>query len=350
MTTTELGAAGATAPAAPIGTDDPGPLPAPGTPSIRRSVRLTLAIAIIRRIIGMIVVLWAAVTAAFLAIYATPGNTADLILGTSQKSPEAEAAVTAQWHLNRSVLTQYLHYVAGVLHGDFGTSYQLNAPVSRVIFSQLGSTVELAVGGALVAIVLALLLSITTAGRPWPSKIANAIELIVVSLPEFWLAILLVFGVSFHLGWFPVAGAYGFSSLVLPSLALGLGIFGMLSQLLRGGIERSLDEPYSLSVRARGVSNLQLRLRHSLRHAALPVVQLTGYVVGGLLGGAVIVEQVFSRPGIGQITLSAVGSKDLPVVLGVALLGAFAYVAVNTIVDVLALVIDPRLRFTTKRS
>jgi peptide/nickel transport system permease protein len=309
-----------------------------------------VAQAVARRLAGAVVVLWAAVTAAFLAIHAAPGNTADILLGTTQKSPQAVAAVTAQWHLDRPWYTQYLDYVGGILHGNLGTSYQLNAPVSQVISSQLGPTAQLALAGAVVAVGLALVLSVVTAGRPWPSRIANAVEIVVVSLPEFWLAILLVFGISFRLGWFPVAGAYGFSSLVLPALSLSLGIFGMLSQLLRAGIELSLEEPYSLTARARGVSDLALRLRHSVRHAALPVVHLTGYIVGGLLGGVVIVEQVFSRPGIGQITLSAVGSKDLPVVLGVALLGAFIYVAVSTVVDILALLIDPRLRFATRRT
>jgi len=315
----------------------------------RRRGRLAVAQAVARRLIGALLVLWAAATAAFLAVYAAPGNTAYILLGTSERSPQAVAAVTAQWHLDRPLVTQYVDYVTGLLHGNFGTSYALNAPVAQVIFSQLGPSLQLALAGAVVAVGLALLSSVATAGRPWPSKIANAVEVVLVSLPEFWVAILLLFGISFRLGWFPIAGAYGFPSLVLPALALGLGICGMLSQLLRNGIELSLEEPYSLTARARGVSDLSLRLRHSVRHAALPVIHLTGYIVGGLLGGVVIVEQVFSRPGIGQTTLNAVNSKDLPVVLGVALLGSFAYVVISTIVDILAFLIDPRLRFANRR-
>jgi peptide/nickel transport system permease protein len=242
------------------------------------------------------------------------------------------------------VVAQYFSYLGRLLHGDLGTSYQLQRPVTEVIGSQLGSTIALAVSGLLVALVLAVLLAVTTAGRPWASRIANGIELTLVSIPEFWLGIVLLVVFSFRLGWFPVAGANGLRSLVLPAFALGLGLVGLVSQVLREGVERSLEQPYSLSVRARGVSETGLRVRHSLRHASLPVATLLGWIVGGLLGGVIIVEQVFGRPGIGVVALQAAQSRDLPVVLGVALFSALVYVVVNTAVDLLALVIDPRLR------
>lgn len=318
-----------------------------GTKGQSTPPRRTLARAIVRRIVGGLVVLWAAVTAAFFAVHATPGNTADVLIGEGAKSPEARAAITAEWGLDRPLVQQYLDYVGRLLHGDLGTSYVLQRPVSDVVFSQLGPTAELAAAGAAVAVILALIASVASAGRPHARRVASTIELITVSIPEFWLGLVLLAVFSFGLGWFPVAGADGIQSLVLPALALGLGLFGMFAQVMREGIERSLDEPYSLTVRSRGVSDLVLRLRHSVRHASLPVITLAGWTVGGLLGGAIIVEQVFGRPGVGQVALAAAQSKDLPVVLGVALVGAFAYVVVNTIVDILAIVIDPRLRVGT---
>jgi peptide/nickel transport system permease protein len=311
------------------------------------SSRRVLVRAIARRLIGGVIVLWAAVTAAFFAVHLTPGNTVDVLIGEGTKSPAARAAITAEWGLDRPLLQQYVDYLGRLLRGDLGTSYVLQRPVSDVVFSQLGPTAQLAATGAVVAVILAVIVSVATAGRPIARRISGTIELITVSIPEFWLGLVLLSVFSFGLGWFPVAGADGFQSLVLPALALGLGLFGMFAQVLREGIERSLDEPYSLTVRSRGVSDLVLRLRHSVRHASLPVITLAGWTVGGLLGGAVIVEQVFGRPGVGQVALAAAQGKDLPVVLGVALVGAFAYVIVNTVVDIVALAIDPRLRVAT---
>lgn len=300
--------------------------------------------AVARRLVGAVVVLWASVTVAFVALQLAPGSAVDALVPPSQRTPEAIAAVTAEWGLDRPLLQQYTDYLVRLLHGDLGTSYQLQRPVAEVIGSQLGPTVQLALAGLAVALVLALVLAVSTAGRPWASRVAGGVELTVVSVPEFWLGIVLLFVFSFSLGWFPVAGADGLSSLVLPAVALGLGLFGVLSQVLREGVERSLEQPYTLSVRARGVSQTALRVRHSLRHASLPVVTLLGWLVGGLLGGVIVVEQVFGRPGIGVVALQAAQGRDLPVVLGVALLSALVYVVVNTIVDLVSLAIDPRLR------
>jgi peptide/nickel transport system permease protein len=311
-----------------------------GTAASRRAT----AAAVVRRVVGAVVVLWATVTVAFVALQLAPGSAADALVPPTQRTPQAMAAVTSEWGLDRPVVAQYFSYLGRLLHGDLGTSYQLQRPVTEVIGSQLGSTIALAVSGLLVALVLAVLLAVTTAGRPWASRIANGIELTLVSIPEFWLGIVLLVVFSFRLGWFPVAGANGLRSLVLPAFALGLGLVGLVSQVLREGVERSLEQPYSLSVRARGVSETGLRVRHSLRHASLPVATLLGWIVGGLLGGVIIVEQVFGRPGIGVVALQAAQSRDLPVVLGVALFSALVYVVVNTAVDLLALVIDPRLR------
>ena len=149
---------------------------------------------------------------------------------------------------------------------------------------------------------------------------------------------------SFTLRWFPVAGDRTLSALVLPALALGLAQGAVVAQLLRRELERALDAPFTLTLRAWGVGETTIRLRHALRHAALPAVTLTGWLVGGLLSGAVITEQVFGRPGLGKLTVDAVLAKDLPVVLAVAILSALIYVVMSTLVDILALWIDPRLR------
>jgi len=149
---------------------------------------------------------------------------------------------------------------------------------------------------------------------------------------------------SFRFGWFPVSGAGGAVALVLPAVTLALPIAGVLTQVLRDGLDRALDEPFALTARARGLRENAVLVRHALRHALLPAVTLTGWLFGILLGGAVIIEQVFGRPGLGQVTLQAVSSQDMPVVLAVVTLSAFVYVLLNTAADLAYVVIDPRLR------
>jgi len=163
-------------------------------------------------------------------------------------------------------------------------------------------------------------------------------------VPVFWLGILLLMAFSFRLPWFPVSGDEGWRALVLPTLTLALPTAGILAQVLREAMEKALEQPFVTTVRARGLGELALRLRHVLRHALLPAVTLGGWLVGSLLGGAVITEKVFGRPGLGTVTLNAVLSQDVPVVLAVVLLAAFVYVLVSTALDLLYLAIDPRLQ------
>lgn len=291
------------------------------------------------------VVLLAAVTVTFLAVYAAPGQTVDLILGEDRENAQLRAEIVALWGLDRPLLAQYALYLGGLLRGDLGTSYLLRLPVSDVIGEQLGATVALTFTAFAIAVVLAVTLALLTSGRAGVvRRLASGLELVLLSIPAFWIGIVLLAVLSFQLGWFPVSGGSGWRSSALPALALALPITGLLSQVLREGLDRAGAEPFALTARSRGVSPIAVRTRHGLRHASLPGLQIAGIVVGSLLGGTVIVEQVFGRPGLGGITVDAVYGKDLPVVLGVALVAAATFVAVSTIVDLLALLIDPRLR------
>jgi peptide/nickel transport system permease protein len=170
------------------------------------------------------------------------------------------------------------------------------------------------------------------------------VELVAFSTPAFWLGILLLTMFSFRLRVFPVAGGEGWRSLVLPALTLAVPFGSLLSQVLREGVEAALDQPFALTARSRGVGPLAVRARHALRHALVPAVTIGGWLVGGLLGGTVLVETVFARPGIGRVAVEAVNSHDIPVVVGLIMLSAAVYLVVNTLVDVLYLLIDPRLR------
>ncbi len=191
---------------------------------------------------------------------------------------------------------------------------------------------------------IAVASAVLTAGRPWARRVAGSIELVLASTPSFWLGIVLIFVFSFTLKLFPVAGDRTLLALVLPALSLGLGARRGDRPGAARGLERALEEPFALTVRSWGVTGLQLRLRHALRHASLPAVTLAGWLVGHILSGAVITEQVFGRPGLGRVTVEAVLGHDLPVVLAVAILSAAIFVAMSTAVDLLSLWLDPRLR------
>ncbi|MFF2084655.1 ABC transporter permease [Nocardia sp. NPDC058176] len=299
---------------------------------------------IVLRVLAGLGVLWGAATLAFLGVRLAPGDIVDVLIGEQPRTPEIEAAIRAEWGLDSPAVVQYGRYLWNIAHGDFGRSYVLQRPVSEVVGSQAGPTLALTGAALLVALVFAVVVATTTARRRRARSIANTVELALVSTPSFWLGIVLLSVFSFQLKIFPVAANKGLSALVLPALALGLSLGAVISQVLRDGLERALDEPFAVTVRSWSVSENELRLRHGLRHASLPAVTLTGWLVGGLLGGAVIIEEVFGRPGLGRVTVEAVLAQDLPVVLAVAILSALVYVVISTLVDLLYLVLDPRLR------
>ncbi|MEU1754027.1 ABC transporter permease [Micromonospora matsumotoense] len=307
---------------------------------------MSLLRAVARRVATGLVVLWAAATAAYLALLAAPGDTVDSIVGDGADTPQIRAQIIAEWGLDRPAVGQYLDYLWRLAGGDLGRSYLRQRPVAEIIGEQLAPTATLAVAAAGLGVLLAVAVAVGTTGRRrrWPRRVSSGVELLLVSTPPFLIGIVLLSVLSFRYGLFPVSGDQGPAALVLPAVTLALPIAGLLAQVLRDGLDRALDEPFVLTTRARGVRERTVLLRHALRHALLPAVTLAGWLFGILLGGAVIVEQVFGRPGLGQVTLSAVTSKDMPVVLAVVTLSAAVYVLVNTAADLTYLLVDPRLR------
>jgi peptide/nickel transport system permease protein len=286
-------------------------------------------------------VLWGAVTVAFIALHLAPGKVVDLIIGNSPGvTPAVRQQIIKDYGLDRPLLVQYVSYLEHVLRGDLGHSYRLQIPVSRAIGDALPATLALTFTAIGLALIFALVVAVLTAHRrPWLRGVFSTAETIGVSIPTFWFGILLLTVFSFTLHLAPAAGG-----LVLPAIALAVAPAGMLAQVLRDGLENALDEPFIVTARSRGLGDFAVRLRHGLRHALLPAITLTGWLIGLTLGGAVVVEQVFSRPGLGQLALGAVTGKDMPVVMGVVLVVALVYVIASTVVDLLYRVVDPRLR------
>ncbi|MFD2415458.1 ABC transporter permease [Amycolatopsis pigmentata] len=302
----------------------------------------------LRRLMLGIFVIWGAATLAFIGLHLLHGDPARVIAGgggmISGSSVRLLAQINREYGFDQPLPVQYGRFLGHLLHGQLGTSYQLNQPVSSVIFTQLWSTVSVALGAAVLGFALALVLALSSAGRPKTRALLSTLELVAVSTPSFWVGILLLAAFSFRLQWFPVLGNEGARSLVLPWVTLALPIAGTLALVMRDGLERALDQPFATTVRARGATSARLKLRHALRHALLPVLTLSGWTLGSLLGGVVVVETVFARAGIGQVAVTAVNGRDLPVVTGVVLLATVAFVVINTGVDVLYRFVDPRLR------
>jgi len=300
---------------------------------------------ILVRLGASLLVLWGAVTLAFASLHLTPGSIEDTLIGQSTVTPEVRAQIVADYGLDEPVHVQYLAYLGRVLKGDLGHSYQLHDSVSSLISSQAVPSLQLTLTGLGLAAVTAILLSLLTAKRSRLLRgVVSGLELVGISVPVFWAGILLLTVFSFQLGWFPAAGGDGFSGLVLPAVAVAISVTALLSQVMREGLETVLEEPFVLTARARGLSDLAVRFRHALRHVLLPAVTLGGWLFGLVLGGLVTIEMIFSRQGLGQLTLNAVTGKDLPVVMGVVVLTSGVYVLVNILLDLLYLVIDPRLR------
>ncbi len=299
------------------------------------------------RVLGAVGVLWGAATATFVALALIPGDIAYAVVGgaDSNPSPEVLAEVRREYGLDRPLLVQYGAYLLRLASGDLGTSYRFHSPVGTLIAEQVGPTVALALAAAVVAVLGAVVVALATAGRrPAVRGAVSGVELVLASLPSFWLGIVLLTVFSFGLGWFPAIGGEGWRGLVLPTLTLALPLGAVLAQVLRASVEEVLDEPFVVTARSRGLTDTAVRVRHVLRHALVPLTTMSGFVVGGLLGGAVITETLFNRQGLGRLLLSAVTSKDMPVVLGLVLLSAAVYVVVNLVVDATYPLIDPRLR------
>jgi peptide/nickel transport system permease protein len=301
------------------------------------------------RILGAVGVLWAAATFTFFVQSLLPGDRATLILNTRTGQTIHRAAgelapVNQQYGFDHSLLRQYLDYLGGLVHGDLGNSYQQKEAVTRLISEQIGPTLLLTVSALALAWAIALVATIATARRGKASSFFSGVEVFLAGLPHYWLGVILLVVFAIDLHWFPVEGGAGLSGLVLPAATLALPLAGFLGQVTRDEFGTVLDQPFVTSARARGMSDLGVRLRHALRHAVLPAITLSGWALGALFSGAVVVELVFARPGIGGMLVNAASARDIPLVSGIVMVVAVVYVVANLLVDLAYVVVDPRLR------
>lgn len=293
---------------------------------------------------SVVVVLWGAATLVFLAFRVIPGDPVSVMLGPQAQVSEAvKDGIRAELGLDRPPFEQYISFIGQLARGDLGESYQLRMPVTEVIGRQLGSTLQLSAVALVVAVLLALAVALLVRGQAGRA-VAAGVELLILSSPVFWIGLILLSVFAFGLGWFPVSGARNPATIVLPAITLALPVAALLSQVLRDGLVQAERMPFAETVRARGAGPSWFTLRHGLRHGGANAITLAAYLTGSVLGGAVLVETVFARAGLGRVTLAAITNRDLPVITGIILLSAIVFVIVNLVVELLHPIIDPRLR------
>lgn len=302
---------------------------------------------LLARLGGIVFVLWAVATLTFFAIRLIPGDPAEAILGGpgSQASAEALAQARAEYGLDQPLAIQYLGYVTRLVGGNLGQSYSLHTSVINVIAENIGGTLLLAglslALGALIA--LALAAWSMSAGRV-AAAVGSLLEIVAAAVPHFWLAISLILLFSTTLRWLPPVSVPGAMGYVLPVVTLGVPLAGFLGQVMRDSMLDALASPFVLAARARGESEAGVFWRHVLRHAAIPAIGIAGWAFGSLISGAVIVETIFARAGLGRSLLSAVQLRDVPLAVGVVLIVAAGYILMTTLTDLADRLIDPRRR------
>ncbi|GED59458.1 nickel ABC transporter permease [Brevibacillus formosus] len=304
---------------------------------------------IVKRLLSGIVVLFGLSVFTFLLIHLIPGDPVRIMLGQRATVEQIES-LRGELGLNKPLVVQYLDYASGVLKGDLGTSLKTGRPVSTEIADRFPATAKMALASLVVAVVIGIGLGVLAA-KYKDTPIDGAImtfSTFGMSIPGFWLGLLVILVFSVHLGWFPIAGGTGLKDMVLPAFTLGTLLATALSRLTRAGMVEVLSNDYIRTARAKGMNERIVLLRHAFRNVMIPIVAVIGLELAGLLGGAVIVEQVFGWPGVGTLAIQAISSRDFPMIQGTTLFIGAVYVLVVILIDVLYALLDPRIDYTTK--
>ncbi len=299
---------------------------------------------VLRRLLHAAVVL-GGISVLIFAVARLSGNPVDLMLPMDAPR-QTRAQLVREMGLDAPLPVQYVRFLAHALHGDFGVSMRFRQPALRLVLERVPATAELALVSLAFAVLIGVLLGVQAAVRyrTWPDIVVLGATSVGQSLPSFWVGILLILFFGVRLGWLPVSGREGFSSLVLPALTLGLLPVVSISRLTRSSMLDVLRQDYVRTARAKGLMEYAVVYRHALRNGLLPVVTLVGLQLGALLSGAVITEQVFAWPGFGRLAVDAIQNRDYPVVQAAALVGSTFIVAINLLVDLAYTWLDPRIR------
>ena len=312
---------------------------------------------LLKRLLMVVPTVWGAVTLVFLAIHLAPGDPISLYIPPDfpvNASPERVAELRARLGLDRPLLEQYTSFLTGIFRGDLGTSLQHRNPVAEGLLERLPNTLQLGVLSLAIAVALGVTVGIVSAVRrgTWLDNVAMTLALFGVSIPNFWLGMLLMQLVGLHWPILPPSGfggsiftAEGLRYALLPAITIGISGAGGLARYTRSSMLDVLNEDYVRTARSKGLSERLVVYKHALRNALIPIITLLGLSFGSMLSGAVIVETVFGWPGVGRYLVTGISNRDFPVVQGAVLVIAVGFVMANLITDLVYGFVDPRIRY-----
>ena len=300
---------------------------------------------IVKRLIMLIPVLIGVTLLVFLILQLAPGDPAKVILG-EQATPEQIQELRESLGLNDPVLVQYANYIIKLVQGDMGESYKTRGPVSDEVFNRFPNPLKLTACAMLLAVVVAVPLGVVAAVKQNTlfDSISMVIALIGVSMPIFWLGLLLILLFSLKLGWFPSSGSEGIKSIVLPAVALGFNHMASIARTTRSSMLETIRQDYIRTVRAKGVAYGVVIRKHALKNALIPTITVIGLQIGYMLGGSVLTETVFAWPGVGRLMVDSINGRDIPMVMGCIILVCATFSVVNLVVDILYGMVDPRIK------
>jgi peptide/nickel transport system permease protein len=302
---------------------------------------------LVRRIIGLVPVALGVVTLTFALIHLIPGDPVVAMLGENAM-PADIAGLRHQLGLDRPLVDQYGDFLWSLAHGNLGNSIAMHQPVTRLIGERFPATLELALAGLAVAIVIAIPLGVLAGANPGGPVDLGAMGFAImgISIPHIYLGPLLMIVFSLDLGWLPLTGRGGLAHLVLPAVTLGAALSAILARMLRQSVAQVRGADYLRTAIGKGLSPKRALIRHGLRNALTPFITILGLQLGGLLTGTIVTEMIFSWPGIGRLLITAINSRDYPLVEGIVLTFALSYVGVNLLTDMVYGLIDPRIRLS----
>ncbi|MBU5426090.1 ABC transporter permease [Tissierella pigra] len=300
---------------------------------------------ILRRLLLLIPVILGVTFLVFTIMYFTPGDPAKLILGESAQPAQVEA-LREEMGLNDPFIVQYVRFITKALTGDFGRSYSTNRPVFDEVFARFPATLKLTAAAMLIAIAIGIPVGIISATKQYSAldSISMIGALIGVSMPVFWLGLMLILVFSVNLRLLPSSGSETIKHLILPAFSLGVGSAAIITRMTRSSMLEVIRQDYIRTARSKGVAEKKVVNKHALKNALIPVVTVVGLQFGGLLGGAVLTESVFSWPGVGRLMVDAIRQKDSPMVLASVVFISVTFSFVNLLVDLLYAFIDPRIK------
>jgi len=301
---------------------------------------------LLRRLLHVVPVLLGVTLITFSLLHLIPGDPAQILAGPDASAADV-AAMREAMGLNKPLMVQYLDYLTGLFQGDMGRSMSTGRPVLDELMDRFPNTVILAIAGVGVAVLLGVPVGVVAAirSRTLVDHGSMIFALLGISAPAFWLGFMLMMIFSVQLGWLPSAGYRTPAHLVLPAFTLGTGAMAIVARMTRSSLLEVLRQDYVNTARAKGLREMVVISKHALRNAMIPTTTVVGLSFGSLLGGAVLTEMVFAWPGLGRLIVYAIGIRDLPVVQGAVLLLALTFVLVNLAVDLIYVVIDPRVRY-----